>query len=347
MTDYSLREPALLGIPEERHIAATRPMPPQFYREWQLAADGGVSTKLNRLKLLSSEVFYVRNYPDCVVIGDRGLAFAHGTDLVRESRYLCQVREPPTGDEIRPLEIAAADVLIATNRPWRNYYHWLLQCMFAIWVAERFDRVDDRVFMLPAKAQNRLDMLATLGVPEQRLAFFPDRGAWRLPAASFTNAARAFVNPLLADYRDFLVARNPLPPIARKTVYISRRDTPKRKLAIEAEIERELAARGVEIVVASELSLPEQIATFAGCERVIAAHGAGLTNILFCRPGTEVVEIRPSYLMNQAFTGLARVCGLTYALVRVDAADSETRAWGADLRGLLQILDDPRLFATT
>ena len=44
---------------------------------------------------------------------------------------------------------------------------------------------------------------------------------------------------------------------------------------------------------ASYMEMAEQIRLFASAKLVIAQHGAGLSNIVTCAPGTHVVEIGP------------------------------------------------------
>jgi hypothetical protein len=41
------------------------------------------------------------------------------------------------------------------------------------------------------------------------------------------------------------------------------------------------------------LSVPEQVQLFRSASHVIAAHGAGLTNILFAPADVKILEIRP------------------------------------------------------
>ncbi|KGP91095.1 capsular biosynthesis protein [Pontibacillus chungwhensis BH030062] len=47
-----------------------------------------------------------------------------------------------------------------------------------------------------------------------------------------------------------------------------------------------------------DLSVANQVEIFSSAEIVIAAHGAGLTNLTFCQPGTKVLEIfAPTYII--------------------------------------------------
>ena len=52
-----------------------------------------------------------------------------------------------------------------------------------------------------------------------------------------------------------------------------------------------LNLKGWETVVLEKMAIREQIKTFAEASHVVAAHGAGLTNLLWCQPGTKVIEI--------------------------------------------------------
>ena len=50
-------------------------------------------------------------------------------------------------------------------------------------------------------------------------------------------------------------------------------------------------------VEAESLSVAEQVQLFSSAEVIIGAHGAGLVNLTFCRPGTIVIEIfSPTYI---------------------------------------------------
>ena len=54
------------------------------------------------------------------------------------------------------------------------------------------------------------------------------------------------------------------------------------------------------------------MAAFTGADEIVAVHGAGLTNLLFCRPGTRVIEIFPENFVKSTYFWLARQLGLEY-----------------------------------
>lgn len=51
---------------------------------------------------------------------------------------------------------------------------------------------------------------------------------------------------------------------------------------------------------------------FANAEAIVAPHGAGLTNLLFCKPGTKVIEImNPDWFLD-CFFSIGDNVGLDY-----------------------------------
>ena len=74
-------------------------------------------------------------------------------------------------------------------------------------------------------------------------------------------------------------------------IYISRADTKKRQILNEKELCSILESDGFETVSLTGLSVLEQIHIFKGARVIVGAHGANLTNTIFCEPGTKIIEI--------------------------------------------------------
>ena len=66
-----------------------------------------------------------------------------------------------------------------------------------------------------------------------------------------------------------------------------------------------------------ELDFDAQWRLMRSADTVIAPHGAGLTDMLFCKPGTRIVEIADPLYPNPNFYAMA--AGLGHAYRRVDA----------------------------
>jgi hypothetical protein len=107
-------------------------------------------------------------------------------------------------------------------------------------------------------------------------------------------------------------------------LYISRRDAGSRRIRSEQAVADVLRDAGFRIVASSELLYSEQVSLFRRASHVVGMHGAGLTNIVFCAPGTEVLEIFHPIGNNASYAILAAGARLRYsALVGLDAESDE------------------------
>ena len=95
-------------------------------------------------------------------------------------------------------------------------------------------------------------------------------------------------------------------------IYVARTDSQNRIAENEAELMEMLQRQGVSIVVPGSLTVSEQIATFRAARLVIGPHGAGMSNIVFCQPGSFVYEMLPRHYPNFAFNRIAQASGLNY-----------------------------------
>jgi capsular polysaccharide biosynthesis protein len=97
-----------------------------------------------------------------------------------------------------------------------------------------------------------------------------------------------------------------------RRVYISRGLTSYRRVLNEADVIRSLGQRGFEEIKLEKLSMWDQAALMASCEAIVAPHGAGLSNIVFCSPGTKIVEIFSPELVTGFFWKLSNQLSLDY-----------------------------------
>ena len=80
-------------------------------------------------------------------------------------------------------------------------------------------------------------------------------------------------------------------------IYISRSKCSYRRVINEENVIEILSGFGFVSVLLESMNLDEQIALFARAKVIISPHGSGLTNIMFCEPGTKVIElVSPNYI---------------------------------------------------
>ncbi len=97
-----------------------------------------------------------------------------------------------------------------------------------------------------------------------------------------------------------------------RRVYISRGLASYRRVLNEADVIQLLRQHGFEEIKFEQLSMWEQAEAMASCEAVVAPHGAGLSNIVFCSPGTKIIEIFSPELVSGLFWKLSNQLSLDY-----------------------------------
>ncbi|ESA37263.1 glycosyltransferase putative [Leptolyngbya sp. Heron Island J] len=91
-------------------------------------------------------------------------------------------------------------------------------------------------------------------------------------------------------------------------------------------------------------SIEEQIALYQGASVIVAPHGAGLTNLIWCHPGTQVVELFYGGYRKAGFYYLSQVLDLNYSCVidddfSVESFVNQYHDMQVDLRILRNTLD--------
>ena len=105
-------------------------------------------------------------------------------------------------------------------------------------------------------------------------------------------------------------------------IYVSRRIAPGRRMRNEDELERALERMGFRILFLENMPLAEQFKAFRRASTVVAPHGAGLSHLHFCQPGTYVLECFPNTYFNDCYARLAAQVGhrYDYLICRPDSA---------------------------
>lgn len=171
-----------------------------------------------------------------------------------------------------------------------NYSHWLVESVAR---ALLFRPLDDGswLYLTPPLAGWQREMLELAGVGGERILELEPQGLVRF--AEVVSVSRGMGGlPALRPACVAALAELAAPTGERRRIYCSRALTRYRHVTNEAEMEELLSRHGFESVCPETLSVKEQIETFAAAEAVFALHGSGLTNILFSRPGTLVIELQ-------------------------------------------------------
>jgi capsular polysaccharide biosynthesis protein len=239
----------------------------------------------------------------------------------------------PNGDgqANRHLELHGTCVLLGAHfADSSNYFHFWVDIIGDLWFSRQLGVGTDEVdhYVLPfTGARWQREILELCGVPLEKVV--PLSSFYSLRATELVVPVRAKGgrnNPpwLLRAMREsagYSFDTSPRPHA--RHIYVSRRGALRRPLEGEAEIIAFLRSRGYEEVSCDGLTVREQQRLFGDADSIIAPHGAALTNLIWCRPGTRVVEFLPVKHANPCFFDISRMGELDYGYIPASLVDSD------------------------
>ena len=256
----------------------------------------------------------------------------------------------------RTIERFAGRTLLV-KRPWyRNYGHWLVDLMPIIPLVARHGlEVDTILFgeMPEGPVRESMAAIAAAFLPHSQIAFVDDERQIRCETLLYVTPPHippGFKHPLAMQLAAD-AARATLPEQPTETpglkLYVSRQRAGLRRIANADVIEAALYKAGFKTVYPEELSFAEQVAMFSRATAVAGVKGAGLANVTFCRPGTEVLVFSPADFPDPFFWDLATPRGMIYAEIYSSklvssAAEISKSDFEVDLRSLERYLSGER-----
>jgi capsular polysaccharide biosynthesis protein len=234
-------------------------------------------------------------------------------------------------------------VLLVGGGP--NYYHWLIDHLPRLLLARRYGMVDGwPVLVNDDLAPFQRETLDLLGIAPSHRVPVAAHEAVRASAVcvptmlTWNTAVHPLVRTLLQE------ALPPSTAASGRRIYLSRQDGPNRRLVNEDALCALLDRFGFERLLPSGMSLQQQIDACAGADIVVAVHGAALANTLFCRPGTDVVEIFTPAHQPTFFIMMSHVAGLPHHMVPAALVDPRPdmaplhHDWEVDVAAMEQVL---------
>ena len=198
-----------------------------------------------------------------------------------------------------PVYVGKRAVLLGA-RGHGNYYHWLTDVLPKLEVLKQsgFEFQSEDVVILPRlSAGFQLETLEKFGISKRQIYQTHKNSPW-ITADSLTvpylqNTMALTMGRWLPH---FLKAFFLSPEIgifdATEKIFVARDPGKKggRRLPNYDEVIEEFKGKGFRVVFPEDYTVWQQAEIFARARVVAAPHGAGLTNIIFCQPGTRVIE---------------------------------------------------------
>ena len=226
----------------------------------------------------------------------------------------------------KPHQITYPLVVAPWSHLWCSYYDYVIFVLAKLCrIEEAFGKEiwQEAKICYPLRHTDfELGFLSKLGIPESSLIDSRDRetGYHAECVVLGNNQDWYFPSPYdIALLRNRFALSEKVKPYRK--LYLSR--SGRRKVKNEAEVREVLKEFGFEILEDISRTVEEQIRLFAEAEVVVGPHGAGFTNLLWCQPGTKVMEFFYGGYTPPFFYYICQLLGLEYSSIVDDSDASE------------------------
>lgn len=204
-------------------------------------------------------------------------------------------------------------VVVLTQEGHSNYYHWITEILPKLALVKNMSY--DYLYLPRLDYPFQHETLAVLGIDPQKI-IQADQDTYieadEVIAPSFVSKS-CYTPKWVADYlkENLITAPLPFSQSFSKKVFISRQKASYRRVKNEDEVFALLKPLGFKRYYLEELKLSDQIQLFRQANTIIAFHGAGLTNLIFSKEGTQVIELFQEH-EDDTYCYLSQTLGLKY-----------------------------------
>lgn len=259
-----------------------------------------------------------------IVAGNSFCVKSEALGIIRDSLSLVEssiwAHVIPPGEKLVQID-NEEPMLIVGNLAPQNYYHWTLQSFANFLVYRQLTGSDDFAIVMPSLNSFQARTIAVADFFGRRFEIeynevaMVSHGVYgNLCGGTYSFSPHPVV---LAAFDAFAADVTAERSFGRR-IYVSRLDASHmRSVVNEDELCRLMVRHGFEIITPGQLPIEEQIVALRDAEVVVGPHGAGLSNLVYCRSnsGTRVVELAQAGYMPGSYIRICQGKGLDYTAV--------------------------------
>lgn len=201
-----------------------------------------------------------------------------------------------------------------------NFYHWMTDIAPKLGVLLQAGYVfekTDRFVVAYANSDFCFQLLAQFGVTSEQI--YESEKQYTLVSADIIvvpfveNKMALTMGPWLPALmrEQFLSPKDNCSISKRLLITRAAGSSDGRQISNQQELQQCLTGRGFECIQLEDYSVAQQAQLFSQASVVVAAHGAALSNLMFCRKGAVVVELYADHIA-PCFWAISALCQLNY-----------------------------------
>lgn len=217
------------------------------------------------------------------------------------------------------------------NNYYSNYFHWIIDSLPKIMAAEHLSRNNKIEYLVPKKLSRfQKETLSLLDIKNHQLVPYEDKkimveNLFEISGIRTRTEKHDIINTDILNWlRDKFTIQTT--DQTSKNIFINRGSPKSRSFLNFDVVEKWLLENNFLILNLENISFKEQVSIFHHAEIIIGNHGAGLVNIIFCKPRTKIIEIQgyphqnyEPYSHVTEYFRIANQCNLDYYLFQCDA----------------------------
>jgi len=228
--------------------------------------------------------------------------------------------------------------LIIHNHWCPGYFHWITEALPRLFTVRK--NIPDRILVLPDSFKDK--------VCESIDPFFKGEVLWipkninlfidNLLIPENPPLSGKYDREILLELREIYQKESMTKQInipKHNKIYVSRSKSTRRKVVNENELILLLKKNGFAVIHFEDYSFWEQVAMMHHTNVLISAHGAGLSNCLFMKPGNRVIELQKEAKFGEyidvLYKDLAEICGLNYDVLYCQPIHEKESIYVADI----------------
>ncbi len=240
------------------------------------------------------------------------------------TRFPARFVETVLGPYIHLSKEANGACKIELTADFGGYFHFLIEILPLILAIRRTCKVQVIVSPDLVGRYPFVHSAFTHAAIDCRIGAMP-RGAETRIVDLISCSALAYYYPNLASIRMLQdTFKSERAPGDSRRIFLSRRadgNTNGRVLVNESEVLARLASLGFVAFHAEDHTFEEQQRFFSTAEIVVGVSGAGLSNTVFMKERSIVVELMPKSEFKWHFALVAKYCGLAYSLLELEVLE--------------------------
>lgn len=227
--------------------------------------------------------------------------------------------------------------IIKINKPaisimngWNDsFYHFSLESLTKLYILR--EHINSATIVFPQNLKKfHSEWIEILGL--KNITYIGNDEVVKTPlaiSASFTSRDLNHHNLIIPEFRKWVLENiELLPSLNYKNIFIGRKNPMHRKILNLEEVKSILGKYNFVYLEMEDFSLKQQIKIFLEAEKIVALHGAALTNICFAKSGTKVIDLIHEDFDQWCYLKLANILNIKYNMLRCSGENNSNKLPG-------------------